>query len=216
MVVDGNVDYSRLESGQLDAALEAVATATLADMEGNEKYAFLINAYNLCTLDAVRRVLLRDGKQVRSLTNKVTWLRFFFFTRMVVGGERMSLYRLEFKHLKPFLARDPRGHFALVCASVGCPPLRGGVFHANTLDTELAQAGKAFCQPDHGYVWYNKERVLYLNRVFKWYKGDFKAGGGALASFLAHCPAACAKHIREGPIRIRYMPYDWSLNEVKP
>lgn len=216
VVKDGNVDYAKLESGDLDKVLEAIATASMDSMSQNEAYAFLINAYNLCTLDVVRRVLLKDGKQVRNLNHKWTWLRFFFGTKVTVAGESMSLYKLEFKHIKPHLRRDPRGHFALVCASTGCPPLRGGVFHGDTLDEELDMAGKSFCQPDAGYVWYNKQRVLYLNRIFKWYAKDFKATGGTLETFLRYAPIACAEHIQEAPVKIKYLTYDWNLNAVKP
>ena len=206
----GNVDYDGLRSDDLDEALDAITAADLDDMDGADRYAFLINAYNIAVLDAVRRRLRRDGRQVASLKRPWTWLRFFLFTPVKVGGRRMSLFRLEFQFLKPHLKRDPRGHFALVCASTGCPPLRDGVFHGADLDDELDAAGHAFLQPGGGYQLDRDEGVLRLNRILKWYRRDFEALGGVRETFLRYAPDA--DWVREHKPRIAYLSYDWDLN----
>jgi hypothetical protein len=207
VVSDGNVDYDKIEQDALDASLEEIAAADLATMSAKEQYAFLINAYNICVLDVAKRVLT-GGK---SLNNKITWLRFFLFSKVRVAGLNLSLYNLEFKLIKPFLELDPRGHFALVCASNGCPPLREGVYHAATLDAELDLSGEAFCQD---YDWNHEKRVLKINRIFKWYRKDFDAMSGSIATFLDYAPSDLVAEL-EGGFKLQYMPYDWQLNTVK-
>lgn len=207
VVSGGNVDYDKLEPESLAESLAEIAEADLASMSAKEQYAFLINAYNICTLDVAKRVLT-DGK---SLANKLTWLRFFLFTKVRVAGLSLSLYNLEFKLIKPFLELDPRGHFALVCASKGCPPLREGIYHPETLDAELDLSGEAFCQDYH---WDADKRVLKINRIFKWYRKDFEAMSGAIATFLDYAPEELVADL-EGGFKLKYLPYDWQLNTVK-
>ncbi len=208
-VRDGNVDYNEALAGRdLDDALDVIARADLDAMDDDGRYVFLINAYNICTLDAVRRVLVRPGKPRRSLRNPFRWLRFFLLTRVTVAGRRTSLAGLEFRRIKRYLAVDPRGHFALVCASAGCPPLRGGVFHGDALDEELDLAARAFMRPGAGYEL--RDDALWLNRIFKWYCKDFEAMGGPRAVWERYAPADDVERARGK--RIRYLRYDWSLN----
>ncbi len=216
-VVDprGRVDYAALASRDLKASLAAVANAQLhgpSRLRGAFRYAFLLNAYNLVVLDAVQRRLLRDGRQVRSLRNPFWWLVFFLATPVRVGGRRMSLFRLEFQYLKPHLRRDGRGHFAFVCAATGCPPLRDGLFHGESLDAELDLAAGAFMQPGAGYVLDREAGVLRLSRILKWYAGDFGGRAGVLEAFQKYAPADDAKWVSEHSPRVRFMRYDWDLN----
>lgn len=210
VVHHGDVDYSEALAGrELDDALALIAEADLDRMGRDETYAFLLNAYNLCTLDVVRRVLLRPGRSDRSLRNPVTWLRFFLGTRVSVAGQRMSLYRLEFRLIKPHLERDPRGHFALVCASRGCPPLRGGVFHGERLDHELDLAARLFIRPPSGY---RIDDALRLNRIFKWYADDFASLGGIRAVWERYAEPDDVERAQGLPVR--FLRYDWRLNRA--
>ena len=214
----GDVDYEALSGDDLDTALAAVADADLDALRGADRYAFLLNAYNLTVLDAVRRRLWRGGRQVRSLRNPFWWLVFFLATPVRVAGRRLSLFRLEFQFIKPHLRRDPRGHFALVCASTGCPPLRGGVFHGESLDEELDLAARAFLQPGGGYELdrdAGPNGELRLNRIFKWYSKDFGGRDGVLATFQRYAPEEDAAWVAEHRPRVRYLRYDWDLNVAK-
>ncbi len=211
----GDVDYDALPVGDLDEALETVAQANLDGLQGNDRYAFLVNAYNLCVLDAVRRRLMRNGRIVRSLRRPWTRLLFFFATPMRVGGRRMSLYRLEFHLIKPHLKADPRGHFALVCAATGCPPLRGGQYHGEALDEELDLAGRAFFRPGGGYVLDRKRSMLRLGRILKWYRRDFAKIGSPIDVFMRFAPDDDVAWVQAHDPKIRFMPYDWSVNQAK-
>lgn len=209
---EGAVDYDALTADDLATAMAAVRDADLDRLQGSDRYAFLLNAYNLGSLVAAKRVLVDGGKRVRSLNSKQTWIRFFLFTPIPVAGRRMSLFRLEFQYLKPLLRRDGRGHFGMVCASVGCPPLRGGVFHGDELDDELDRAGHAFLRPGAGYEVDHRNNILRLNRIFKWYRSDFGRLGGLRAIFERYAADEDAQWHRDLQPRIRFLDYDWDLN----
>lgn len=207
----GRVDYAALQSRDLAAAAEAIAAADLSNLSELERYAFLLNAYNLSALILAKRLLWRNGT-TKTLANPLRWLWFFMVARVRVAGRSTSLLGLEFLKTKAFLRRDPRGHFALVCASAGCPPLRGGIYHGETLDGELDAAATAFLQPGAGYRLDRGSGRLHLSRIFRWYRRDFAAVGGPLEVFLNFAPKDDADWVRRHRPRISYLRYDWTLN----
>ncbi len=218
-VVDarGNVAYADFDADPtaLEEALEAIANVDLESLRGDARYAFLLNAYNIAVFGAVRRVLWRKGRPRRTLRHPWTWLRFFLFTTVRVGRRRMSLYELEFRYIKPHLRADARGHFALVCASTGCPPLRGGAYHAETLDDELELSARAFFRPGSGYRLDREKNVLWLNRILKWYRKDFASLGGVRATFRRYADPLDRGYDEDAKPRIRWLRYDWDLNVAK-
>ncbi len=203
------VDYDAISGADLDAALAAIAKADMQGMSDDEAYAFLLNAYNICVVDCVRRRLRRDGKTIGTLHNPMTWLRFFVFTPIKVAGKRHNLFTLEYLALKPHLRRDPRGHFALVCASAGCPPLKDGIYHAEALDEELDLAGRAFMQ---GAALDRTDRMLHLSRILKWHAKDFARLGTARDVYAMFAPAEDAQWVKDHVPRIAWQEYDWDLN----
>lgn len=212
-VVDasGRVDYSAVGTQELSATLDEIATADLVKMDRQEQYAFLLNAYNAWSLALAHRLCWRDGR-MRSLRNPWIWIRFFLLTRVRVAGKTTNLARLEHSKMKPFLRRDPRGHFALVCASTGCPPLKDGIYHGESLDQELDMAAGAFLRPGVGYRLDRENNTVTVNRILKWYRRDFASMGGALGVLERHAPEDDGKWIAEHQPKVRYMKYDWGLN----
>jgi hypothetical protein len=211
VVEAGRVAYGDLGS-RLRDAMAPIRAANLRALKGSARYAFLINAYNLGALEVAGRLLYRNGRPVGTLKRPTTWLRFFLFSRITVAGRHMSLFTLEFRYLKPFLRRDPRGHFALVCASAGCPPLRDGLYHGDTLEAELDLAARAFLQPGAGYRVDAPNNVLWLSRIFKWYQRDFRAAGGVRNVFCKYAAPEDAAWERSLEPRLRYLDFDWGLN----
>ena len=104
---------------------------------------------------------------------------------------------------------DPRIHFAVNCASESCPLLRDEPFAGDRLEKQLEEQTKLFANSDRAArVDKNKKNVAY-SELFKWYANDF--GGETPAKYL--------NQYRKAPLPINYsvgwIPYDWSLNEVK-
>ena len=125
---------------------------------------------------------------------------------------------------------DPRIHFAIVCASIGCPKLRSNGFQAETVDADLDEAAREFVR-DAGKVSLDEDSGrLRVSKIFEWFKEDFvkqyKPASGfgshkdpvrASLHFLSkYVSAEDAAYLREGAYKIEYLEYDWKLNEQKP
>ncbi len=205
----GKVDYGGIDAAELRAEVDAIAKTPWRALPPEDRYAFLLNAYN--TL-AIWLALKQVWQRRSGLAAPWAWLRFFLFSTVRVGGRRMNLFWLEFRHIKPFLRRDPRGHCALVCASCGCPPLLGGAYHGASLDAELDLACQAFVRG--GYSLDRERGILHVSRILKWYRGDFKRMGGARQIIARYAGRDDATWIETHQPKVRFMKYDWTLNSA--
>ena len=108
---------------------------------------------------------------------------------------------------------EPRIHFALVCAAIGCPPLRSEAYVGIRLDEQLEDQERQFlATPDKNRI-AATERTVYLSPIFKWYGGDFrKESGSVLAALKPYWPENFGV-LDYDDFKIRYTDYDWSLNE---
>jgi hypothetical protein len=202
-VREGRVDYRGLAAGDLeplDAYLEAVARAPLpADREA--QVAFLADAYNALVLRAV----VRHGRP-RSVLDVAG-----YFDREVhrVAGREVTLDHLEKRWLLP-LAKDPRVHFVVVCAAVGCPvldprPLAGAPLEARLDEaTRRYLAGPTGARPEAGGV--------RVSRLFDWYAADFGGPDGVRAFLARHLPPASAAALGADG-RVAFLDYNWTLNQ---
>jgi hypothetical protein len=220
------VDYAglRAEQGAFQGYVDALSAVTEAEYRGwsrEQRLAFLINAYNAYTIKLVlsRHPDLKSIKDLGSLL-KSAWKKEFF---SLLGAER-SLDAVEHDMIRaPGAFDDPRIHFAVNCASVGCPMLRGEAYVAERLDVQLEDGVRLFLS-DRGRNRYDPASgTLELSRIFDWYKADFEHGHrgiGSVPGFLARyadllADAAPARAlVRQGQVRIRYLDYDWALNDA--
>jgi hypothetical protein len=110
--------------------------------------------------------------------------------------------------------REPRIHFALVCAATGCPPLRGEAFVATRLDEQLDDQAKQFLASAQKNRVDASRRTVYLSPIFKWYGEDFERKSGSILQALEpYWPEKHRAAVAAGDFKIRYTDYDWSLNE---
>lgn len=180
------------------AALEAVDVAALAR---REQLAFWINLYNAAT---VRLIL--DNASVASITDiRKPWGT----TVATVMGRALTLNDIEHGIIRP-VANDPRIHYAVNCASIGCPNLAAAPFTGAGLDTELDAAAKAYVNHKRGVsVMKGKAR---LSKIFGWYQDDFgKDDAAVLDHIRQYAEPALAERLK-GVTKIDGYDYDWSLN----
>jgi hypothetical protein len=204
-VVDGRVDYDAIrDDSRFAATVARIATADLAGHDRTAVLAFYINSYNVL---AVQGIL-----QGRSPKTNLGKLRFFYRDKYTVAGDELSLNRLEHHRIRPL--GEPRIHFAIVCASASCPPLRSEAYTIESLDHQLDDNARTFLNDP------NKNRidieagVAHLSKIFKWFRKDFEEAAGSVQSYVAGFiddPLA-AQSLREDRLRVRYLDYDWSLN----
>ena len=200
-------------------ALAAVGEAQFAAFSNAQQQAFLINAYNAATVELIltRYPNLKSIKDLGSLLQspwKPRWVPLL--------GRRMSLDDIEHGTLRERgRYDDPRVHFAVNCASIGCPALREEAFVAERLDAQLDEQALRFIS-DRTRNRYDAARGrLEVSRIFDWYGEDFRLGHRgirSLTAFLARYADALAdapadrERIRAMNVDIEFLDYDWKLN----
>lgn len=223
--VDGGhasrVDYAGMKRDRtrLDTyaqSLSAISPAQFHRWNRNDQMAFLINAYNTFTVKLIltRWPQLSSIKDLGSLFSS-PWKKDSF----ILLGQKTSLDHLESLLRTDY--HDPRIHFAINCASIGCPALRNDAYDGAHLDSQLADAARRFLG-DHSRNRYDAaDGSLHVSKIFDWYANDFQGGkNSSVKQFLAAYAAvlsddtAVQKRLRQQQVPIDYLPYNWKLNGV--
>jgi Protein of unknown function, DUF547 len=194
------------------AALEAVDVPALAKPE---QFAFWANLYNAKTIDIVLGKYpvksIKDiglGGGLKSLVAGGPWQA--QVTR--AGGIALSLDDIEHKILRG-LFKDPRVHYAVNCASVGCPNLHAEAFTGAKLEPQLEAAAKAFINSPRGFK-LDKGKVT-ASSIYNWFQADFgKSEGGVLAHAMMYAEPDLKMKLN-GVTGIAGYDYDWSLNDAR-
>jgi len=202
-VKNGKVDYrSILENRtELDKILTLSKEIRVSQEGADEYQAFWINGYNLLVIKSII-----DNYPIRSPLGKAG---FFDVTKHDIGGVQITLNDIEHKMLRGVFAKEPRFHFVLVCAGLGCPPIINKAYLPDTLNSQLEEQTKlALNDPD--FIQINKNKVK-ISQIFEWYKGDFTQDGKDLIGFINQYRIEKLPH----KARVSYYPYNWELNEIK-
>ena len=189
--------------------LEAVAVERL---NRDEQMAYWINMYNAVTVAVVL-----DHMPVKSIRD--ISLGGGLFTRgpwdaavVTVNETSLTLNDVEHRILRP-IWDDPRIHYAVNCASIGCPNLQGEAFTARNLEMQLEHAAREYINHERGVD--PDGRTLRLSSIYDWFSEDF---GDTREAILGHIYRYAEADLRErlapflaGDGRLRYR-YDWALN----
>jgi len=216
-VADGRVDYTGLlrRETELDAylrSLEAVDRSLYEGWSRRQRMAFWINAYNAYT---VRLIL--DHWPVASIKDVGGWFSSPFRKEFIamdrLRGGTISLDTIEHEILRKEFP-EARVHFALVCASKGCPALRRDAFRADDLDAQLDDQARRFLADPAKNRIDVPGRTLHLSSIFRWFEEDFERDAGTVPAFVArHVDEETARAIGTGDDwRVKHLDYDWSLN----
>jgi hypothetical protein len=239
---NGMVNYKLLKSNrqQLDsfiAAMGRIEQTSYEKWDDNRKIAFWINAYNSLTLKAIidnypiKSSFLKSMRYPKNSIRQIdgVWKKLKFN----VMGTKISLDHIEHKILRKQF-NTPGIHVALVCAAMGCPPLRKEPYLASKLDKQLADQAVKFLKDPAKFKIDRGNRAVNLSAIFKWFQRDFTAkyelssdqsgplnkyskDTKATLSFISkHLSESDAEYILSGRFRLTYLAYDWSLNEQKP
>ena len=203
-------------------SLSAVSPGQYAGWSKPQQYAFLANAYNAFTIE---KILTRypDLKSIRDFGTVFgnPWKDRFF----TLLGKQQHLDGIEHDTMRaPGAFDDPRVHVAVNCASVGCPMLSNRALTPDKIDAQLDELFARFMS-DRSRNRYNAQtKTVELSRIFDWYGEDFGKGHKGFSSVndvvakyadqLADAPGDRAQ-LRSGKVPIRFLEYDWSLNDVR-
>jgi len=190
----------------LDQYIAAVGNVDFHALSRDEKLALLINAYNAFTLRLIAEH--RPLTSIRKIPSKKRWLG----RRWRIGEHVLSLHEIENDWLRTRFM-EPRIHFAINCASLGCPPLRAGAYTGAAIDGELAAHTQAVHE-DPRWARFDGA-TLRLTKVYLWYAGDFIQAAGGITDFASRYMPEVAARLGDGvPPRLRWLPYDWTINAL--
>ena len=218
-VVNGMVDYDAFaHAPEFESYLGALARADPRALPRDEQLAFWINAYNAYTIRLI--TVHRERQSIRNI-NKM-----FGFVKAsgpwkeklaVVGGHAYGLDEIEQEIIRPRY-HEPRIHYALVCAAMGCPPLRSEAYTGDHIDAQLESQGRLFLleSPAKNRVDVST-RTVYVSPIlvgFRDYIKDFGGTERAVGQFLSrYYPEGTSKQLLEsGDFTMKQTDYDWTLN----
>jgi hypothetical protein len=207
-VHDGVVDYQGLKADEkkLDAYLDILANLDPEKLTRDNQFAFYINAYNAWTI----KLILTGYPGVKSIKDMGTWFSSPWKKKICrIHGKLLTLDDIEHNILRPQF-KDPRIHFAVNCASKGCPRLNSEPYQGHILNRQLDEAAREFINdPKKNYL---DGDILYVSSIFKWFAEDFDHDIFAFFSKYASERVKNQLSARSLPVKIKYLDYDWSLN----
>ena len=225
-VIDGGqatqVNYEGMlaDRDRLRIYLDQIASVKRGDFDNwqqSEQLAFLINTYNAWTVELV----LTEYPDLESI-REIGLFPFSAWRRNFVSlfGGQISLDDVEHGMIRDWgIYNEPRIHFAVNCAAIGCPALRAEAYVGHRLERQLEENTKLFLQ-DRSRNYFSEGR-LYVSRIFDWYREDFEQGWlgvNSVSEFLARYANEIEltenglSQLEQKDIRIRYLRYDWKLN----
>lgn len=211
------IDYKSIKAspGQLNQYLkeiEGLTEESYLAFSKDQQLAFMINAYNALTIK-----LIIDNyplKSIRDIGSIITgpWKQKFF----KLFGEKANLDHIEHEIIRKKFD-EPRIHFALVCASIGCPALSSKAYTAEKLDQQLEDGAKKFISDQTRNRYIKNKKRLELSSIFKWYGDDFKNKYGSYLNFVVDRMTEnleLRKTLLSDKTTIKYLAYNWNLNET--
>jgi len=171
--------------------------------QGNERAASLVNAYNAFVL----RWILSHYP-----TESIWQLKDSFSgKRNEISGRKVSLDDIEHGTLRPFIGY--RAHSVLVCAARSCPPLQRFAYTADKFEEQDDAAYRAWLARGDLNKFLLNEKKVEISSIFKWFKQDFEKAGG-IPKILGRCaPESVREFAASGNYKIKYIPYNWGLND---
>lgn len=216
------VDYRAFKArshGDLKAYLRGLGVVDVKTLDRAEQFAFWVNLYNAKTVDVVldhypvpsiRNISINEG--VLGFLKTTAGVGGPWQAKIVsVGGQRLSLDDIEHGILRPVFM-DPRVHYAINCASIGCPKLSRDAFTGANLQVLLDAGARAYVNGPRG-VSVDAGGVT-ASSIYKWFQADF---GGSDTGVLAHLRKYASGDLRrrlKGVTRIGAYHYDWALNDA--
>lgn len=202
------VDYSKIKSNpkklkQYLSQITSVSQKKYNSFNRNQKLSFLINAYNAYTiLFIVDNYPIKSIKKLGSVFSS-PWSKKIFdlFQRKVSLDEiEHTLIRKNFK--------EPRIHFAVNCASIGCPNILNEAWTAKKLNKQFQRATKGFLLDTNKNFYEENSKTLFLSKIFQWYGKDFEESHGSVQKFVQ------SYHFKNKIIEnTDFTKYDWNLNQ---
>jgi hypothetical protein len=220
---EGRVRYAALKADPagLDAFLASLAAGSpgdLAKLPEADRIAFWINAYNAITLKTIINdypIHASGFSALRYPASSIRQISGAWSNRdWTVLGTKMSLDDIEHETLRKQF-KEPRVHMALVCAAVGCPPLRDEPYEGARLDDQFDDQARRYLAGPAGLQLDAGGHKVVVSSILKWFASDFEKTGGVRAFLTRYAPDAARAALADEATKITYRDYDWTLNEAQ-
>jgi hypothetical protein len=216
----GRVDYAawkQTSEQDLSRWLEVMSQqeVTLAGDDRaplNQSLALWLNLYNALVIQQVLQQYPMPSIRPRlwGIPNWIAFLRFFSRPIYQFNHKPLSLNAIEHGILRPEF-NEPRIHFALVCAAIGCPLLRNEAYAPERVQAQLEEDATRFMNNPTKVNYDESMNILYCSQIFKWYRQDFLKTRSSIPAYVQTYYAKPVTLTDSTPIR--YLPYDWGLNQ---
>ncbi len=195
----------------LAAYIERLEAVPVTALDRDEQRAFWINLYNAVTLRVVLEHYPVDSIREIRLSGWPFAAGPWSAKLVSVQGERLSLNDIEHRVLRPIWG-DPRIHYAVNCAALGCPNLQAVAFTASNAESLLEAGARAYVNHPRGVTF--EEGALVVSSIYVWFEEDFVTADGSVLEHLRRFaePALAARLGRAR--RVSGNAYDWSLNDA--
>lgn len=215
---DGYVNYTKWKSTSKDRRalqhylMDLSQASTTNTSSRSAQLAFWINAYNAVTLEGILQVY--PTRSIRDHTSKFGGYNIWKDLSLTVGNKEFNLDSIEHKVLRKM--GEPRIHFVIVCASIGCPRLLNEAYTAEKLEKQLTANTRDFFTRSKNLKIDSSNRTIYFSSILDWFGSDFGRTMPQRLEFLApYLPQFAAKLAKSSDVRVKYLNYNWNLNDAK-
>ena len=202
---------SDTDTKQLDKYISHLSTASLSIAATRPaKLTFFINAYNSVTVKGILNEY--PTSSIRKHTAKLFGYNIWHDLQLYVGGTPLSLDAMEHKVLRKL--SEPRIHFAIVCASIGCPRLLNEAYVPGKLNEQLERNAKDFFGRSSNFKFDVHTKTFQLSSILDWFGEDFGDSRPLMLKKVSGwLPPGPAQELAvKGEGNVEFLSYDWSLN----
>jgi Protein of unknown function, DUF547 len=203
------VDYKGIKNkaaGELKAYLAALQGIKISEYPSDEQFAYWVNLYNAATVQVIVDNYPLESIRDIGLLGQGPWKDKF----LKVEGKALSLDDIEHGILRP-IWKDVRIHYAVNCASIGCPNLALKAYRAGTLEPMLDDAARAYINHPRGFA--RIKGQLVASNIFEWYQSDWGEETDVLAHARKYATAETVALLKDAEGVDAY-DYDWALNDI--
>jgi len=202
--------YAKVTAADRQALYSYLNTLTSADprrLSRQDQLAYWVNLYNAQTVALIlENYPVKSIRQIKSGALSVgPWSE----KLLSVNGESLSLHDIEHSIIRPGW-NDPRIHYVINCAAVGCPNLAAKAYTGETIDWRMTEAAIEYINNARG-VQFDDGGGMVVSKIYLWFEEDF---GGSKSAVIDHIRTFAGAELKERlPAKIAGYEYDWSLNE---
>ena len=215
---DGTVKYAELKANlaPLTRFVEQIGAVSPDSHPSlfpsrEHKLAYWLNTYNALVL----WIMAKEYPEKKGrLSTEDSRTKFFKKLKFEVGRRSLTLDEIERNYIRQQF-REPRIHFAIVCASASCPWLSRDALRPESLEEQLESRTRFFLNQERNIVVDSARREVRLSAIFDWFREDFGSSAESVVAFIARYRPDLGIAWQQGKWKLRYFDYDWRINEAR-